>query len=585
MKISRIVAKNVYSFDKIDLDFTKYNVVQITGKNLDEIRIAENEENNVNGIGKTNLYNLIIQALYSRDIHKTKKGYLKNMFTKGAFEIILYVDDMKLVYTKDETKLYKNGKVFLSGRKTVTDFFEKIIPFDLFLPLSYISSSVYFPFFDATPKEQREFMGLVFSDLLKLKKAIPKLKERNTENNKYITQLKAKIEVYEEQVTQEIESVDLEIPELPELQDYTSQIKELEAKVENILKVNQRIELLKKIKKPNEVENKEDELNRLKERRIKGNTLIEVAEKEYQKIIKFKGYSECPTCGAKINYDETLEKKKQEEISKLKSVMAQVTEEINNLEKHQKTYKTYLFELQEYQKAQEELKGLEEEDCLPYTKKAIELKELDEQQHELYRNTEKKREEIIKLISIAEEKLSQKEKAEHELTLLKNDLAKAHDFKNKLSVILEICEKIIIEKQIPKRLEILEKLINLELSNFTSQYIINLSMEKDKISPKVVKGKKEYPFQNCSQGERGRINLALMLAIRSILESLQKPIPNFIFIDELLNIVDTSGKVIIVDVLKGFNYPSFIVCHDFEFPVTQLQLVKENNKTCLPSLI
>jgi recombinational DNA repair ATPase RecF len=126
MKIKRLKAKNVYSFESLDIEFTN-SVVQITGKNLDEKRT----EDSINGIGKTNIYNLIIQALYSRDVLKTKKGYLKNMFTKGDFKIELWIDDYVLTYTKSECTLSENGNIILNGRKVITDFFENLIPFEL----------------------------------------------------------------------------------------------------------------------------------------------------------------------------------------------------------------------------------------------------------------------------------------------------------------------------------------------------------------------------------------------------------------------------------------------------------------------
>ena len=67
-----------------------------------------------------------------------------------------------------------------------------------------------------------------------------------------------------------------------------------------------------------------------------------------------------------------------------------------------------------------------------------------------------------------------------------------------LKILLEICDKIIVSKQIPKRLEILERFINIELSNFTSQYTIKLEMVKDKIKPSIIKEGKIY--QNYKTG-------------------------------------------------------------------------------------
>jgi DNA repair exonuclease SbcCD ATPase subunit len=104
-------------------------------------------------------------------------------------------------------------------------------------------------------------------------------------------------------------------------------------------------------------------------------------------------------------------------------------------------------------------------------------------------------------------------------------------------------------------------------------------MDDSKIKPKVIKFGKEYPYKNCSQGERGRINLALLLAIRNILQVLGKSVTNLLFIDELLNIIDAGGKKIIVNTLSELDLNSFIICHDFTFDVAQLELVKKDNMT------
>jgi ABC-type molybdenum transport system ATPase subunit/photorepair protein PhrA len=171
-----------------------------------------------------------------------------------------------------------------------------------------------------------------------------------------------------------------------------------------------------------------------------------------------------------------------------------------------------------------------------------------------------------------------KEKAEKELVEVEKQEVEKNNTLKDIELLIEICDKVIIEKQIPQRLTILERVINTELSNFTSQYKVKLDMD-DKIRPKVIKKGKEYPYENCSQGERGRINLALLLAIRTILKKLGKKIPNLLFVDELLNIIDVGGKQLIVETLQELDISCWVVCHDFEFDIPQLTLVKENNKT------
>jgi hypothetical protein len=215
----------------------------------------------------------------------------------------------------------------------------------------------------------------------------------------------------------------------------------------------------------------------------------------------------------------------------------------------------------------------------PLVAQVKQMRELDKEQKEEWKNIKELREVLIRKVTEIETKQKIRDKALIELAQLEQTEQESRGLLHEVNILVEICDKVIVEKQIPERLTILEKFINVELSNFTSQYKIKLEMKDTKIQPKVIKLGKEYPYKNCSQGERGRINLALLLAIRNILKVLGKSTTNILFIDELLNIIDSSGKEIIVDTLSNMNLNSFIVCHDFTFDIFQLVLIKKDNKT------
>jgi len=573
MKIKRLKAKNVYSFESLDIEFTN-SVVQITGKNLDEKRT----EDSINGIGKTNIYNLIIQALYSRDVLKTKKGYLKNMFTKGDFKIELWVDDYVLTYTKSECTLSENGNVILNGRKVITDFFENLIPFELMLPLTYISSSIYFPFFDATPKQQKELITLIFNDLLKVKNAVPHLRESIQEVKNTLRTIDGKREVFEEIIEKELDSQYLSVPELPKLEGLSNKIYELESKIREAKKLEEEKKQLEQVEKPEEVENKEEEYNEVIRRVQKADGIIELEIEKLKKMLRIKDYSVCPTCGAKIEYDEKLEEEQRQYIKKLQKAREELQEKQRELKLHQDKYKKYLNASTLYTESQKKLAYISIADVTEIENEITRLRELDKKQNEEYEKVKQEREKAISHNAYLDAEKKNKENAKVELAQLEEKEKESRTLLQDLELLLEICDKVIIEKQIPKRLELLEKLINIELSNFTSQYKIKLDMN-EKIKPKIVKNGKEYPYENCSQGERGRINLALLFAIRCIFEKIEKPVPNFLFIDELLNIIDTGGKELIVTTLQTLDITSMIVCHDYEFDIPQLVLIKKENKT------
>jgi len=581
MWIVKLEAQNVYSFESIQLEFES-GVYQITGVNLDEKRT--NEEDAVNGIGKTNLYNLISQALYSKDVYKTKKDYLKNLYISKPFSIKLWTDSYYIEYTKEDTKLYKLGETnpFLVGRKAVTEFFETWMPFDLFLPLTYLSSSVYFPFFDATPKQQKEFISLVFADLMKLKDAIPTLKEERSEQAKLLKNVEAKIEVYTEQVEQEIEEVNFTIPELEVMKDYSQEINALQNKLSDIKHLEDRKKLLEARVEPEPATNYEDEIIKTRDRISKGKAIIELEKIKLQKMEKLDGKSECPECGAPVEITKEEVEKQRKTVNKMQKTLFDLQEYLKKILVEQGDYETKKKRLAEYTKSQNELATIHIDDPEPIRDEIIQLRLLQQKERENFEKTKELRDKLLQKQAKINEQIAQKEKAQKELTQLIEQQTELSKLLNKIDLLIQICEKVIIEKQIPERLHVLEKFINLELSSFTSQYYVKLEMKKDKIVPKILKDNKEYPFQNCSQGEKGRINLALVLAIRDILPLVGKEIPMFLFIDELLNIIDTAGKLLIVNILEDLNITTCIICHDFEFPVTQIQLVKEDNKTCLP---
>jgi len=288
---------------------------------------------------------------------------------------------------------------------------------------------------------------------------------------------------------------------------------------------------------------------------------------------------ECPECGAPIDITEKDIEEQRKTLKRLKKTLMGLEQYLREIVIKDKAYLNYEKRLHEYNKSQNELASIHIEDTAPLQERLDELSELDSEQKTRYLKAQQEKEQVITHNAKIRERQKRREEAQIELA---HSVDRENELKEKIrdiDILLEICDKVIVEKQIPERLNILEKFINLELSNFTSQYKIKLEMLDSKIKPTVVKLGKAYPYKNCSQGERGRINLALLLAIRSILTMLKKEIPNILFIDELLNIIDAGGKQIIVDTLNELEINSFIVCHDFVFDVPQLVLIKEDNKT------
>jgi len=594
MQLKRLIAENVYSFHKIDIQLDDFDLVQVTGRNEDELRTVDNEEeliynSSTNGIGKTNIYNCIIQALYSRDIYKTKKSFLKNMFTKGKFWIQLDLSiekaEYRISYKADECILYKNESQYITGRAAVTEFFENLIPFELFLPLTYISTTISFPFFTATPNEQKQFMELVFADLNKFKESIPKLKERLAEEIKQKNKREAEKELYEEQASVEICEL-LPFPDTIELEDFSNELHSTKNRMNSLENIKKEVAVLTKLldKPLKEVAKPEEDVLDLKEREGKGKGLIETVENEVKKLKRVSKDSICSLCGNEIDVptNKKLLKEKEEELRKLEGHLVTIKTSLKNAQAQQMAYSEYQSKLETRREQKDKLNGLVYDER-EYNNLIVQVQKIEQAQEiqvQRAKEVQEKREYAIAHNERVKQNIKQKEEAESKLETLAQDDKGAEI--TKLKLLIEICEKVIVNKQIPKRLSILERFINMELANFTSQYKVSLTMEKNKIKPSIIKNKKVYPIENTSRGERARLNVSLIFAIRNILVQLQKEIYNInlLYIDELTSTLDFSGKHLLLDALKAYKLNKFLVSHDYVFPnVELLNLIKKDNKT------
>ena len=594
MKLKRLIAENVYSFYKIDIILDKHDLTQVTGINKDEERQVNIDEesiasSNVNGVGKTNIYNCIIQALYSRDIYKTKKSFLKNMFTRGKFSITLELEieqtQYKITYMADECILFKEGNQFISGRASVTEFFENLIPFELFLNLTYISSTITFPFFTATPTQQKQFIELVFSDLTKFKESIPKLKDRLSDELKLKNTIETQIEIYIKQADIEIDKY-IKVSELPEQEDLSAELYTLQARSTKLESIKRDINLLnKKLEKPLiEVIEPEVNLAELQERLGKGKGIIEVTTTEIKKLEKLSTNSVCTLCGSEIDIatNKKLLKEKQDYLLSLQDTLKTVREDIKEAQAQQALYEKYQEKVKERKEIKDKLLNVsysaEEFDGL--LAQQLKIKQAQEAQSNKLKEVQAQRETAITHNTKIDLDTIAKKIAQGNL----EELAQQNPdvLITNIKVLIEICDKVILNKQIPKRLEVLERFINIELVNFTSQYQVKLDMDKNKIKPSVIKNSKVYPVENISTGEKARINISLIFAIRNILTRLNKEVYNInlLYVDELLGVLDFSGKHLLLETLKTYNLNIFLVSHDYTFPdIELLNLVKKDNKT------
>ena len=125
-----------------------------------------------------------------------------------------------------------------------------------------------------------------------------------------------------------------------------------------------------------------------------------------------------------------------------------------------------------------------------------------------------------------------------------------------------------------------------ELEALTNEYLSELSdgrfellfvLEKDKLNIVIVDNGKEIEITALSAGELARVTTSTLLAIRKLMSSLSKSRINILFLDEVIDVLDTYGKEKLIEVLlkeEGLN--TFLISHSYSHPlVKRLEVIKE----------
>lgn len=125
----------------------------------------------------------------------------------------------------------------------------------------------------------------------------------------------------------------------------------------------------------------------------------------------------------------------------------------------------------------------------------------------------------------------------------------------------------------------LEELVNSylgELSDgrFTLQFVVS----NDKLNVVVTDNGNTVDILALSSGELARVNTATLLAIRKLMSSISKSRINILFLDEVTNVLDETGREKLVEVLLEEDLNTYIVSHGWTHPLlNKVEVLKWDN--------
>ena len=558
-----------------------------------------------NGTGKSSIPLIIEEALYNKNSKGIKKADIPNRYVGKGYNI-------KLAFTKDEdtyvvsidrktsvkVKLEKNGEDISSH--TATNTYKTIqdtigVDFKTFSQLVYQNTNASLQFLTATDTNRKKFL----IDLLHLENYVELFdifKEAARVVSLEINGIQAKLDTIEKWLadnklgdTNILPMLDLPISsdeDEKQFRHLTKEIENISEKNKKISKNNQLRRLLGQIDLQEAQSCTVTEKKSYDSLQAQVGTHTQVAAGSQRLIEKLNKLGDvCPTCEQEVDptFKQALVQTETKKVTDAEKEIERITEEIRRIKNDNS-------EFEKAQKLEGDWKDLYRsiDKSLPPTlldKQELESRlasvraQLLERKSEL-ENTAKENERRTRhntRITVIQEQTDAflKELAEFQDVLGKQEglLSNLDILKKSFSTNGLLAYKI---ENLVKELEELANTYLAELSDgrFTLEFVVS----NDKLNVQVEDDGKIVDILALSSGELARVNTATLIAIRKLMSSISKSRLNILFLDEVIAVLDDTGREKLVEVLLNEDLNTYIVSHGWTHPLLEKkEVVKEEN--------
>lgn len=589
--LQKLKWSNCFSYGKDnELILTESPVTQIVG---------------TNGMGKSSIPLIIEEALYNKNSKGIKKADIPNRYTNNGYYIELDFskdnDQYKVcVDRKASIKivLTKNGEDISSH--TATNTYKTLqgvlgVDFKTFSQLVYQNTNASLQFLTATDTNRKKFL----IDLLHLEIYVSYFelfKEACRECVANLTTIEAKVATIEKWLSNNkledttlLPMLDLQISTEEDEKELRHLTKELENISENnnkILKNIQYKELLSKINIV-EVQNIEAKevlsYDSLQEALGTISGKLQAAKKLLQKMHSLG--NNCPTCEQEI--DATF---KTSIIEGEESLVEILNEEATSIETKIEDIKRNNRDFSRKTKIQREWEEVYRSVDKNLPTSIVDGKELESRiessrlrlanartrMEETARENERRTRQNTKIEVI----LEQTEEMQKELADLNRSLKAQVEISSNLEVLKKaFSTNGLVAYKIENLVKELEDLTNMYLAELSDgRFTLEFVVQNDKLNVEVTDNGNIVDIQALSSGELARVNTATLIAIRKLMSSISKSRINILFLDEVINVLDETGREKLVEVLLEEPLNTYIVSHGWTHPLLEkVEVVKDNN--------
>ena len=529
-----------------------------TGNYFLEVQLDRNPTTLIvgeNGSGKSTVLDALCFVLFNRPFRQINKSQLINSINLGGsiveIEFTIQKNKFKIIRGMKPTvfEIYCNGKMLNQDANSVD--YQKILEQQI-LKLNYrsftqvviLGSSTFVPFMQLRSRDRREVVEEILDiKIFSLMNFL--LKHKNKEVGEELNTLEYELKLTNEKITMQ--------------EQYIQSLKKNKDKIieekEHLIFDSNRVlldEQEKSDKISNEIESAQPELdkkdkllNTIREfHKMEAQLSNRIDENERQRKF-FSENDECPTCTQTI--DEEL---KQVKIKEKTNRIAELKQGILKLEDELKAKETEKSKLNEFAKEirKKEVEIAKISVSMSGLKRLIEK---EKKQIEKYKNGQVSEEDKVKLTRLSERFKIQEE----QISKLREDKFYVDVARNLLM------DTGIKTKIINKYLPIMNKLINGYLTSM--DFYVNFTLDNNFNETIKSRHRDEFSYSSFSEGEKMRIDLALLFTWRAVAKMKNSTNTNLLILDEIFDSsLDTTGTDDFLKILHTFaDQNVFVISH------------------------
>jgi DNA repair exonuclease SbcCD ATPase subunit len=558
-----------------------------------------------NGMGKSSIPLIIEEVLYNKNSKGIKKADIPNRYINKGYNISLNFEkdgnDYNVIVdrkTNIKVVLEKNGEDISSH--TATNTYKSLqeilgIDFKTFSQLVYQNTNASLQFLTATDTNRKKFLiDLLHLDAYVNLFEVFKNASKDASNKAAIvTGNLATVEKW----LKDNKLSDTSILPMLDLQIDTSDdekvLSSLTVEIENISEKNKKIntnnqykKLLDQIDTSIFFENEETQYESYDSLQEEMGSLQGTAAGAQRTLKKLEQLKEvCPTCKQPID------------VSAEKAMIAGERSKLLSAQEKMDGIKLRITEIKEQNKKIDYIDKTRRdfEELLRSVDRTLPTDILDKEQLEtkLYNIRERVQKAKAELARSAAEN-ERRTKLNTRIQVIQEQTAEfvkqQEDYDDKLAEIQKIESELdVLKKAFSTNGLLAYKIENLvgELEELANEYLAELSdgrftlefvVSNDKLNIQITDNENIVDILALSSGELARVNTATLIAIRRLMSSISKSRINILFLDEVINVLDDSGREKLVEVLLGEDLNTYVVSHGWTHPLLEkIEVVKQGN--------